>query len=512
MAPGATLPMAGSPETTGRQRVGINNRQRRAAKKKARDRARADQGPGPGWWSSGVGLGDPDNELIDEDVAAAVVNELFAEVLTEFLEAGYGDDADAGFDPSSPPTADDIAAVAAEIAIGYAQGDPEALGLGAALLGDDSEQLSVEVVDRGLELAAGRVFEALWANGWLPGDVIEHARRTLSAASVELARDLMAAQISRYATASLHPRWRASIEHAHADTGRVGTRPVVAAWAAATGYPRHDTLTAALGVLGFGYGCPTLPEIVPPPGHGEHAGAATPGAAEAALDPRLLARVRALLAKAESTWYPEEAEALSAKAQELMSRHALEQAALEAEDDTPQTAITIRLWLDGPYVPAKSTLVAAAAAANRCVCVRSSGLEMVSLVGHPADLATVEVLVTSLLLQAHQAMLAAGTTSVAGGPARSAKFRRSFLLAYADRIGERLDHAAATAAEDISDARLLPALTNRATAVTNTVTEVFGPLEHTTMSINDAAGWRAGRAAADTASLTPNHTHLNPGT
>ena len=32
------------------------------------------------------------------------------------------------------------------------------------------------------------------------------------------------------------------------------------------------------------------------------------------------------------------------------------------------------------------------------------------------------------------------------------------------------------------------------------------------MSINDLAGWRAGRAAADTASLTPNHAHLNSGT
>jgi hypothetical protein len=481
--------------------VGINNRQRRAAKKKARDRARH-QGPGSGWWSGG-GLGDPDGELIDEDVAAAVVNELFAEVFTEFLEAGYGDEAFAGrFDPSSPPTAEDIAAVAAEIAIGHAQGDPEALSLGAALLGDDSAELSVEVVDRGLELAACRVFEALWANGWLPVDVIEHARRTLSVASVELARELMAAQLSRYATASLHPRWRASTEHAQTGAGRMQTAPVVTAWAATTGYPRHDTLAAVLGVLGFGYGCPALPEIVPPPGHGEHTAAATTGDTEAALDPRLLARVRGLLAKAESTWFPEEAEALSAKAQELMSRHALEQAALEADTDTPQTAITIRLWLDGPYVPAKSTLVAAAAAANRCVCVRSSGLEMVSLVGHPADLATVEVLVTSLLLQAHQAMLAAGTTSVAGGRARTAKFRRSFLLAYADRIGERLEAAAATAADDISDDRLLPALTDRASAVNNTVQEVFGPLEHTTMSINDAAGWRAGRAAADTASLT----------
>jgi hypothetical protein len=505
--------MAGSPETTGRQRVGINNRQRRAAKKKARDRARADQGPGPGWWSGGVGLGDPDNELIDEDVAAAVVNELFAEVLTEFLEAGYGDDADTGFDPSSPPTADDIAAVAAEIAIAHAQGDPEALALGAALLGDVSAERSVELVDRGLELAAARVCELLWANGWLPVDVIEHAGRTLSAASVELARDLMAAQVGQYATASLHPRWRTSIEHARVGAGRAGAAaPVVTAWAARTGHTRHDTLTTTLGVLGFGYGCPALPEIVPPPGHAAAAGSPTIGT-DPALDPRLLARVRGLLAKAESTWYPDEAEALSAKAQELMARHALEQAALEAERDTPQTAITTRLWLDGPYVPAKSTLVASAAAANRCVCVRSSTLEMVSLVGHPADLATVEVLVTSLLLQAHQAMLAAGQASAAGGRACSAKFRRSFLLAYADRIGERLENATATAADDISDDRLLPALRDRATTVNDTVIEVFGPtLEHTTMSINDIAGWRAGRAAADTASLTPDHAHLNSGT
>ena len=42
------------------------------------------------------------------------------------------------------------------------------------------------------------------------------------------------------------------------------------------------------------------------------------------MDEKKLSRVRALLAKAESSSFPEEAEALSAKAQELMTRHALD--------------------------------------------------------------------------------------------------------------------------------------------------------------------------------------------
>jgi hypothetical protein len=40
--------------------------------------------------------------------------------------------------------------------------------------------------------------------------------------------------------------------------------------------------------------------------------------------------VRALLAKAESTTYPEEADALTAKAQELMARHSIDRAMLDA--------------------------------------------------------------------------------------------------------------------------------------------------------------------------------------
>ena len=53
----------------------------------------------------------------------------------------------------------------------------------------------------------------------------------------------------------------------------------------------------------------------------------------APLDHRLLARVRALLARAELTGFDEEAEALTAKAQELITRHAIADALAHTPDD-----------------------------------------------------------------------------------------------------------------------------------------------------------------------------------
>ncbi len=62
------------------------------------------------------------------------------------------------------------------------------------------------------------------------------------------------------------------------------------------------------------------------------------------------------------------------------------------------------------------------------------------LVGTPTDVDQTELLFTSLLIQATRAMTDAGDRG-AGSSDRSATFRRSFLLAYATRIGERLREA-----------------------------------------------------------------------
>ena len=154
------------------------------------------------------------------------------------------------------------------------------------------------------------------------------------------------------------------------------------------------------------------------------------------MDPKILGRVRGLLAKAESTQFPEEAEALSAKAQELMTRHAFERALLDAKTHVSQAAASRRIWLDAPYVGAKAQLVNAVADANRCKGVVYEKLGFVAVLGDELDLDITELLSTSLLVQATRALVATDRDSGRTGQVRN--YRQSFLLAYATRIGQRL--------------------------------------------------------------------------
>jgi hypothetical protein len=241
---------------------------------------------------------------------------------------------------------------------------------------------------------------------------------------------------------------------------------------------------------------------VPPPGTDAARRAAQDADATAGIDPKVLARVRALLAKAESTAFPEEAEALSAKAQDLMSRFALEQAVVEGEDAQRRAVITVRMWLDPPYVQPKTLLVQAVATANRCQSVALNGTDMVMIVGHESDVDVVQILVTSLLVQAGRAMVKEGRSTTGGGRTRSRSFRQSFLVAYAGRIGERLREVSEGPADAVPDDRLLPVLAARASAVDEAVEELFGDLSSKAISAYDRTGQAAGRAAADAASLT----------
>src|SRR5207244_1555239 len=79
-----------------------------------------------------------------------------------------------------------------------------------------------------------------------------------------------------------------------------------------------DALNACLGVG-------PLPIIVPPPGRSAtRADASDRASANLANDDPALAKVRALLAQAESTSFEAEAAAFTAKAHELMARHAID--------------------------------------------------------------------------------------------------------------------------------------------------------------------------------------------
>ncbi|MGH3851670.1 MAG: DUF2786 domain-containing protein, partial [Pseudonocardiaceae bacterium] len=169
------------------------------------------------------------------------------------------------------------------------------------------------------------------------------------------------------------------------------------------------------------------------------------GALRSGQDERILEKVRALLAKAESTTFPLEAEALSAKAQELMARHAIDEAmAGAAQGGTGENVPTgVRLRVDDPYAGAKTLLLSVVASANRCRAVWSKSLGFSTIMGFESDLEFVKILYTSLLVQVTSAMVAAGPQVDLSGRSRTRSFRQAFLVAYANRIGERLRAAEA---------------------------------------------------------------------
>lgn len=234
-------------------------------------------------------------------------------------------------------------------------------------------------------------------------------------------------------------------------------------------------------------------------------------AAGKAVDQRQLDRIRALLAKAESTTFAEEAEAYTAKAQELMARHSIDHALLAADAGGRDEPTVRRIGVDNPYEGPKALLLDAVANANRCRAVWSRALGFVTVLGFPADVDAVEMLFTSLLVQATTAMTRAGTRRDAYGRSTTRSFRHSFLTAYAHRIRERLTAATEQATEQASremagqpdGERLLPVLASREAAVNALTDELFPALAAKTVAATNREGWASGRAAADLAHLGP---------
>jgi Protein of unknown function (DUF2786) len=412
--------------------MGVDNRQRRAAKKRARQAARPSQRP-------------PRDAFVPE------------------------------------PTLDDARAVLVE-ALAMVQDDPGESERLAALLADPAGPLPPSLVRTALERLLGELVHAVVRGGWLPTDLAEIAARRSARDLVPVLAALLAAEAAR------HPRER-----------------VASAWnddLAVLGEPApvelRSGLRPALRLGAVLAGLPGLQELLPPPGSGARA-----AAAGGQGDARLLAKVRALLAKAESSEFPEEAELLSAKAQELISRHALHLLLDGGVDGAGASAPGARrLWISAPYVFQKGLLVSAVAEANRCRAVLSEGLGVCTVIGQEADLAAVDLLVTSLLLQAQSAMTRWGSQADRAGTSRTRSFRQSFLVAYAQRVGERLAVATEQAAEGTGrPGELVPVLRRHAEQVDAAYEAMFPRLVSRPVRIANGQGWAAGRAAADLARL-----------
>jgi hypothetical protein len=344
------------------------------------------------------------------------------------------------------------------------------------------------------DAAMADAIRAAWEAGWSPSDLHELARRKLEPSATAYLDEAIFLESKRYAPSTLHPRWRADLAAISSGFDPSAPTPQMWRWAAANAVDRCAALTVVLRVLALLATLPGLEPLLPLPGARQNT-STTAGD----VDQRALSRVRALLAKAEATKFPEEAEALSAKAQELMSRYSLHRAVAEHDRGQAPVAVARRMWIESPYAGAKTFLVQAVAAANRCRAVWTENLGFVTVVGAETELNAVELLTTSLLVQANRAMLTAGRQVSGRGHTRTRSFRQSFLVAYATRIGERLDTTNATVTAEVENSRLLPVLAARSRSADELTDRLFPSMVRRPVSASNRAGWGAGRAAADLA-------------
>jgi Protein of unknown function (DUF2786) len=368
-------------------------------------------------------------------------------------------------------------------------------------------------VNRALAGWSDRVVEATWQRGWQPVDVHRIVNRQRGQRQARLAVDAIAAQTRTYAAATVHERWKAQLEALDAAVWWDHDDTWLDAWGDREGRDRAEVIIDILGLLNLLHTLPEIQTLCPLPGtarrdtpdHGHAQGAPGSQTAGASANPRVLDKVRALLAKAESTSFAEEAEALTAKAQQLMARHSIDEALLAAREGSRDQPAGCRVGIDNPYEAAKATLLDVVASANRCRSVWAKNLGFATIIGFQPDLDAVELLYTSLLVQATAAMMQAGSRQDGAGRSRTRSFRQSFLTSFAVRIGQRLtaatEEASAQAAAEAGEGRLLPVLAARDDSVRDATTTMFPEIVSRAVSATDGEGWAFGRAAADLASL-----------
>ena len=219
-------------------------------------------------------------------------------------------------------------------------------------------------------------------------------------------------------------------------------------------------------------------------------------------------QIVALLEKARSTPFEAEADAATAKAFELMARHHVDEALLEARRTADDPATIVEHDVDlgrGPYVNGRLALLANVCDALSVRCLTSTGPDgrIGHLIGHRSDIDRALLLFGSLHAQAAAAMVAAssGTRKQRRQAAWVVRFRRSFLFGFATTVGERLAeaNAAVRAAEPASTAIVLA---DRSARVDEWVRSTYGRLaSHRSSGSQSTNGWQAGSVAAADADL-----------
>lgn len=216
-----------------------------------------------------------------------------------------------------------------------------------------------------------------------------------------------------------------------------------------------------------------------------------------AADP-LLARVRKLLAKAEDAGVTAaEAQALTAKAAELMAKYGIDRALLAAErPETDRPADRI-IDVGNPWARVQAHLLCGLAAALRCQCVilpRPGPGSRIHMFGFSSDLERTDVLYTSLLVQMWQGLAAEQVPAWSRSPRA---WRRSWLLGFATAVVARVRAAEqeatsrATAPQGRSGSQTALVLADRALVIRRNIEQAY-PVTRKSQVTYSGSGYSAG--------------------
>jgi hypothetical protein len=233
----------------------------------------------------------------------------------------------------------------------------------------------------------------------------------------------------------------------------------------------------------------------------------TEASATATSADRLLVRVRKLLAKAEDeSVTPPEAQALTAKAAELMAKYGIDRALLAADrPETDQPASRI-LDIDNPWARVKAHLLCGLGSALRCQCILLSGTSpgtRIHVFGYGSDIERTDLLYTSVLIQMWHGLVGAQVPAWSRSPRA---WRRSWLLGFATAVICRVraaEHAAASAATSPAtpgNSRTALVLADRALVIRGKVEQEY-PVTRTARVTYSGSGYGAGYAQGQKADI-----------
>lgn len=223
----------------------------------------------------------------------------------------------------------------------------------------------------------------------------------------------------------------------------------------------------------------------------------------------LLARVRKLLAKAEDPAVTEaEAESYNTKAAELIARYGIDRAMLAAADAGTDEITTIKIGIDNPYSRDKAGLLCNIAHPLRCRALLhrwGQNVSAVTVFGFRSDLERVELLFTSLLLQATTQVTRVRPEHAYPGESLAA-YRRTWLHGFAGAVFNRLQQSEAGATREHQaapggrSAELV--LRDRNTLVKDAYDEEYGNLRTAPPRRLSGSGYLDGHVAGERANLS----------